>query len=93
MTKDNFIQDSEYMETLLVAIPKCVNQLFIHFYTVDDPHRNLVKEWNSKYERLASMVVPRSSSYVQINVLQFSGSESGSADLLHLMKITRCLAL
>jgi len=44
VTKDNFVQDSEYMETLLIAVPK-----------------NLVKEWNSKYERLASMVVPRSS--------------------------------
>jgi len=45
VTKENFIQDSEYMETLLIAVPK-----------------NLVKEWNSKYEGLASMVVPRSSS-------------------------------
>ncbi|KAF9647479.1 ATPase, V1 complex, subunit C, partial [Thelephora ganbajun] len=45
VTKDNFIQNSEYMETLLVAVPK-----------------NLVKEWNSKYERLGAMVVPRSSS-------------------------------
>jgi len=45
VTKENFIQDSEFMETVLVAVPK-----------------NLVKEWNSKYERLASMVVPRSSS-------------------------------
>ncbi|KAL0950894.1 hypothetical protein HGRIS_007653 [Hohenbuehelia grisea] len=41
--KEDFIQDSEYMETLLVAVPK-----------------NLVKEWNSKYERITSMVVPRS---------------------------------
>lgn len=45
VTKENFIRDSEYMETLLVAVPK-----------------NLVKEWNSKYERLTSMVIPRSSS-------------------------------
>lgn len=47
VTKENFIQDSEYMETLFIAVPK-----------------NLVKDWNSKYERLASMVVPRSSSHL-----------------------------
>jgi len=45
VTKENFIQDSEYMETLLIAVPK-----------------SLIKEWNSKYEKLTSMVVPRSSS-------------------------------
>jgi len=45
VTKGNFIQDSEYIETLFIAVPK-----------------SLVREWNSKYERLASMVVPRSSS-------------------------------
>ncbi|TFK57433.1 ATPase, V1 complex, subunit C [Heliocybe sulcata] len=45
VTKDNFLLDSEYMETLLVAVPKST----------------LVKDWNSKYERLTSMVVPRSS--------------------------------
>ncbi|KAJ7357126.1 hypothetical protein B0H14DRAFT_2493863 [Mycena olivaceomarginata] len=44
VSKDDFIQDSEYMETLLVAVPKAI-----------------VKDWNSKYERLSSMVVPRSS--------------------------------
>lgn len=27
-------------------------------------YSNLVREWNDKYERLTSMVVPRSSSYV-----------------------------
>ncbi|KZT21706.1 ATPase, V1 complex, subunit C [Neolentinus lepideus HHB14362 ss-1] len=43
VSKDDFILDSEYMETLLVAVPKSV------------------KEWSSKYERLTSMVVPRSS--------------------------------
>jgi len=43
VSKEDFIQDSEYLETLLVAVPK-----------------NLVKDWNAKYERLASMVVPRS---------------------------------
>lgn len=43
----DFIQDSEYLETLLVAVPK-----------------NLIKEWNAKYERLTSMIVPRSASSV-----------------------------
>ncbi|KDQ63870.1 hypothetical protein JAAARDRAFT_54060 [Jaapia argillacea MUCL 33604] len=44
VSRDDFLLDSEYMETLLVAVPS-----------------NLAKEWNTKYERLASMVVPRSS--------------------------------
>jgi len=44
-------------------------------YATDDFHRNLVKEWNSKYERLASMVVPRSSSYAPITVPRFCESE------------------
>ncbi|KAJ7462610.1 hypothetical protein B0H11DRAFT_1735117 [Mycena galericulata] len=47
VSKDDFVQDSEYLETLLVAVPKAN-----------------VKEWNSKYERLSSMVVPRSSASV-----------------------------
>ncbi|KAI0768501.1 ATPase V1 complex subunit C [Trametes elegans] len=42
--QEHFINDSEYLQTVLVAVPK-----------------NLVKEWNLKYERLTSMVVPRSS--------------------------------
>ncbi|KAL0579818.1 Vacuolar ATP synthase subunit C [Marasmius crinis-equi] len=44
VSRDDFIQDSEYMETVLVAVPK-----------------NSVKTWNTTYERLAAMVVPRSS--------------------------------
>uniref|UniRef100_A0A0W0FY65 V-type proton ATPase subunit C n=1 Tax=Moniliophthora roreri TaxID=221103 RepID=A0A0W0FY65_MONRR len=44
VSKDDFVQDSEYLETVLVAVPK-----------------SAVKLWNTKYERLASMVVPRSS--------------------------------
>lgn len=40
--------DSEYLDTLLVAVPK-----------------NLAKEWNTSYERLTSMVVPRSSAFVR----------------------------
>ncbi|KAJ6574868.1 hypothetical protein B0H19DRAFT_1126097 [Mycena capillaripes] len=47
VSKDDFVQDSEYLETLLVAVPK-----------------SNVKDWNSKYERLSSMVVPRSSTSV-----------------------------
>ncbi|KAJ2928753.1 hypothetical protein H1R20_g8229, partial [Candolleomyces eurysporus] len=44
VTQDDFVLDSEYLETILVAVPK-----------------NLVKEWYGSYERLSSMVVPRSS--------------------------------
>lgn len=47
VSADNFIQDSEYLETLLIAVP-----------------RTLVKDWNSKYERLAAMVVPRTSTEI-----------------------------
>ncbi|KAH7921145.1 ATPase, V1 complex, subunit C [Leucogyrophana mollusca] len=47
VSKEDFIQESEYLETMLVAVPK-----------------NSIKEWNGKYERLTSMVVPRSSSLV-----------------------------
>ncbi|GLB36374.1 putative subunit of the peripheral V1 complex of vacuolar ATPase [Lyophyllum shimeji] len=47
VSKEDFVHDSEYLETLLVAVP-----------------RALVKEWNAKYERLTSMVVPRSSKLV-----------------------------
>ncbi|KAL5495657.1 VMA5 [Sanghuangporus weigelae] len=47
VSKEDIIEDSEYMETVFVAVPKA-----------------LVKDWNSKYERLSSMVVPRSSKLV-----------------------------
>ncbi|PWN53907.1 putative VMA5-H+-ATPase V1 domain 42 kd subunit, vacuolar [Violaceomyces palustris] len=44
--KEDFVdQSSEFLETLLVAVPK-----------------NNIKDWQTKYERLTSMVVPRSSS-------------------------------
>ncbi|KAF8350269.1 hypothetical protein F5887DRAFT_1070462 [Amanita rubescens] len=43
VSKGDFIQDSEYLETILVAVPKA-----------------LIKDWNSKYERLSQYVVPRS---------------------------------
>ncbi|XP_071549552.1 V-type proton ATPase subunit C [Panulirus ornatus] len=41
--KEDFVQNSEYLTTLLVVVPKT-------FYP----------DWSSKYERLADMVVPRS---------------------------------
>ncbi|KAJ7597281.1 hypothetical protein C8J56DRAFT_919669 [Mycena floridula] len=47
VTKEHMIQDSEYLETLLVAVPLAQ-----------------VKDWNLKYERLAAMVVPRSSTSI-----------------------------
>ncbi|KIJ68743.1 hypothetical protein HYDPIDRAFT_179785 [Hydnomerulius pinastri MD-312] len=47
VSKEDMIQDSEHLQTCLVAVPK-----------------TLAKEWNTKYERLSSMVVPRSSSPV-----------------------------
>lgn len=43
--KEDFVDaQSEYLETLLIAVPK-----------------NNVKDWQSRYERLTAMVVPRSS--------------------------------
>ncbi|GJE85935.1 ATPase V1 complex subunit C [Phanerochaete sordida] len=42
--KEQFIEESEYMETILVAVPNL-----------------LVKDWNTKYERLTNFIVPRSS--------------------------------
>ncbi|KAF8499175.1 hypothetical protein F5888DRAFT_151309 [Russula emetica] len=43
VSEDDLLQDSEYMQSILIAVPK-----------------NLVKTWNSTYEHLATMVVPRS---------------------------------
>jgi len=43
LTRDHFVHGSEYLETLLVAVPT-----------------NLKKDWESRYERLSPMVVPRS---------------------------------
>ncbi|BEI92838.1 uncharacterized protein CcaverHIS019_0504660 [Cutaneotrichosporon cavernicola] len=42
--KGDIVENSEFLETLLVAVPK-----------------NSVKDWFEKYERLSTMVVPRSS--------------------------------
>lgn len=44
VSKDDFVLESEYLETILVAVPKASQ-----------------KEWLGKYEKLTSMVVPRSS--------------------------------
>ncbi|KAK4689915.1 V-type H+-transporting ATPase subunit C, partial [Tremellales sp. Uapishka_1] len=41
--KGDLVEDSEYLDTLLVAVPK-----------------TLAKDWQDKYERLTTMVVPRS---------------------------------
>ncbi|TFK76875.1 ATPase, V1 complex, subunit C [Pluteus cervinus] len=46
--KEDFVVDSEYLETVLVAVPKAS-----------------VKDWNTRYERLVSMVVPRSSAVLE----------------------------
>ena len=57
--------NSEYLETVLVAVPKYApspSSLFSPLTLYD--HRNLAKEWESTYERLTSLVVPRSSSFV-----------------------------
>ncbi|OCF31675.1 V-type H+-transporting ATPase subunit C [Kwoniella heveanensis BCC8398] len=43
VNKADLVENSEFLETLIVAVPK-----------------NLAKDWNDKYERLTSMVVPRS---------------------------------
>ena len=46
--KEDFVDpSSEYLETILVAVPK-----------------TSIKDWQSKYERLTSMVVPRSSNKI-----------------------------
>ncbi|WVQ78786.1 hypothetical protein IAT38_000877 [Cryptococcus sp. DSM 104549] len=45
--KEHLVENSEFLETLIVAVPK-----------------NLAKDWAEKYERLTSMVVPRSSQQI-----------------------------
>lgn len=60
--------ESEYLETVLVAVPKWVNLCRLLCDRRADlarARRNLVKEWETSYERLSAMVVPRSSTYVQ----------------------------
>ncbi|WWD16470.1 hypothetical protein CI109_100896 [Kwoniella shandongensis] len=45
--KTDLVENSEFLETLVVAVPK-----------------NLAKDWADKYERLTSLVVPRSSQQI-----------------------------
>ncbi|EMD41707.1 hypothetical protein CERSUDRAFT_110285 [Gelatoporia subvermispora B] len=45
--KEHVLEESEFMETLLVAVPK-----------------TLMKDWQTKYERLTPFVVPRSSTLI-----------------------------
>ncbi|SCV70482.1 BQ2448_1876 [Microbotryum intermedium] len=65
--------ESEYLETVLVAVPKSVHLhwtlSFSDLSVASEltrldvcPFRNLVKAWENSYERLCPMVVPRSSS-------------------------------
>lgn len=60
--KEHFIDESEFMETQIVAVPEYahhVNSFQVVLTMVFG--RNLTKEWNSKYERLTNFIVPRSS--------------------------------
>lgn len=70
--------DSEFLETIFVAVPKCVPPAAprpadaapdTDGLRFPDPPSNIVKDWHAKYERLAPMVVPRSSSYVRVCLL------------------------
>ncbi|KAF5382977.1 hypothetical protein D9757_006313 [Collybiopsis confluens] len=61
VSPEDFVLDSEYLETVLVAVPKSV-PLFLYLAGQKlRVLRNLTKDWNLKYEHLSSMVVPRSS--------------------------------
>lgn len=62
---------SEYLETILVAVPKCASSSWLRVcfalsrvLTSKRTRRNLIKEWEATYERLTQMVVPRSSTCV-----------------------------
>lgn len=57
--KGDLVEGSEYLETLLVAVPKCV--LCLAPLSFQLTVRKNIKDWNDNYERLSSMVVPRSS--------------------------------
>ncbi|KAB5593008.1 Vacuolar H+-ATPase V1 sector subunit C [Ceratobasidium theobromae] len=46
--REHVIPESEYMESVFVAVPK-----------------SAVKQWNASYERLAAMIVPRSSKLIE----------------------------
>ena len=63
ISKEHVIQNSEYLETIFVAVP----QYTIMSHTADWTNgirRTQIKDWSLKYERLTAMVVPRSSLYV-----------------------------
>lgn len=64
MKRDDFVTDSEYLETLLVAVPKYAMLSFIVQVLTFHMSRQQSKEWEQKYEKLTAMVVPRSSKYV-----------------------------
>ena len=55
-------QSSDFMCTLLVAVPKCVSSSDCGMLT----RRNSIQDWQHQYERLAPLVVPRSSKYVPL---------------------------
>jgi V-type H+-transporting ATPase subunit C len=70
VSKDDFVQDSEYLETLLVVVPRQVFATCASLRQKVMPiKRSLVKDWNAKYERLSQMVVPRTSQYVVISIV------------------------
>ena len=59
--KEDFVLDSEYLETVLVAVPKYVRHTRATLQLLTYYDRTLTKSWNQQYERLTSMIVPRSS--------------------------------
>jgi V-type H+-transporting ATPase subunit C len=74
VSKEDVVVDSEYLETLLVAVPKYVGPASMYQMVgsrlvpacadrgTSCYCSNLVRDWKEKYERLTTMVVPRSSS-------------------------------
>lgn len=52
--------NTEYISTLLVVVPKCAICLLL---SSPRAPRNAVNDWNSSYENLCDLVVPRSSLY------------------------------
>lgn len=64
VTKDHIVQDSEYIDSIILAVPKraCFKPEYFHYANVKC-YRSSVKEFSAKYERLTPMVVPRSAVY------------------------------
>ena len=57
--KEHFVLDSEYLVTLIVAVPK-----YLLLYDIHAPlFRIAMMDWVNQYETLTQMVVPRSSQY------------------------------